>query len=143
MQYQRLGDRYQVRIESGEQLLETILPWLRAEGIGYAAISGLGALREVTLSYWNADTQYYETQQFAEQMEVVSMIGNVTLREDAPFLHLHVALGRRDLSVIGGHFNDAVIHPTLELWLRPEKEAVQRMLDESCGLFVMQLPKRP
>ena len=73
-------------------------------------------------------------------MEVVSLIGNVTIKEGAPFTHIHVTLGRRDLSIVGGHFNDAIVHPTLEIWLSSEAEPVHRALDEACGLFVMQLP---
>ena len=140
MQVQSFGDRYQVRLESGEQVQASLGPWLARQGIGFAAVSGLGAFRRITLSYWNADTREYETHQRDEQMEVVSLVGNVTLKDDAPFLHLHVALGRRDLSVIGGHFNDAEVHPTLELWLRPEEQPVRRVPDVESGLSLMDLP---
>ena len=140
MQFARFGDRYQIRLESGEHVQAALVPWLAGQGIGYAAVSGLGAVRHITLSYWNADTRQYETHERGEQMEVVSLVGNVTLKDDAPFLHLHVALGRRDLSLIGGHFNDAVVHPTLEIWLRPEAKAVRRMPDEASGLSLMDLP---
>ena len=140
MQFVRFAHRYQVRLDSGEHVQAALVPWLADEGIGYAAVSGLGAVRQVTLSYWNADSRQYETHERAEQMEVVSLVGNVTLKDDAPFLHLHVALGRRDLSLIGGHFNDAIAHPTLEIWLRPEAEAVRRAPDAASGLSLMDLP---
>ena len=139
MQFAQFGDRYQVRLESGEHVQAALVPWLAEQGIGYAAVSGLGAVRQITLSYWNADTRRYETHERAEQMEVVSLVGNVTLKDNAPFLHLHIALGRRDLSLIGGHFNDAIVHPTLEIWLRPEAEAVRRVPDEASGLSLMDL----
>ena len=142
MQFQRLGERVQVRFESGERVVQPLLEWLAREGIGYATITGLGAVSSATVSYWNAETKQYEPHELSEQMEVVSLIGNVTLREGQPFLHIHVTLGRRDLSIIGGHFNDASVHPNLELWLRPESEPVTRALDEACGLYVMQLPER-
>ncbi len=143
MYLKRFGDRFQVRLESGERVVESLVDWLKAEQIGYAAVSGLGGVRQATVSYWNAESKLYETHQLDEQMEVVSLVGNVTIREGSPFLHAHVGLGRRDLSMIGGHLNDAVVHPLLELWLQREAEAVHRALDESCGLFVMQLPEWP
>lgn len=141
MQFARFGDRYQVRLESGEEVQATLVSWLASQAIGYAAVSGLGAVREITLSYWNADTLQYETHAREEQMEVVSLVGNVTLKDDAPFLHLHVALGRRDLSLIGGHFNDAIAHPTLEIWLQPESEPVRRVPDMASGLSLIDLPR--
>lgn len=140
MQYQRQGDRVVIRFLSGETLSSTLLPWLSREDIGYATVTGLGAVRHARISYWNAESKEYETHELTEQMEVVSLVGNVSLRNKQPFLHAHVNLGRRDLSVIGGHLNDLTVHPTLELWLRPEKDAVERELDEASGLYVMHLP---
>ncbi len=82
-------------------------------------MTGLGAVSAATVSYLNMDTKSYEQHQLDEQMEVVSLVGNVTLREGRPFIHAHVGLGRRDLSMVGGHLNDLVIYPTFEVSLRP------------------------
>lgn len=142
MHFQRFGERVQIRFESGEHLAASLLAWLKAEGIGYATMTGLGAVSGATISYWNANTRQYEQHQLDEQMEVVSLVGNVTIKEGAPFTHIHVTLGRRDLSILGGHFNDATVHPNVEVWLRPESETVERTLDESSGLFLMHLPER-
>ena len=139
MRFQRFGDRYQLRFESGELVVDTLLAWLGTREIGYATMTGLGAVSGATVSYWNAHTQAYEQHQLEEQMEVVSLIGNASIKEYAPFTHIHVTLGRRDLSIIGGHLNDMVVHPNLEIWLRPENAIVQRTLDESCGLYRMDL----
>jgi predicted DNA-binding protein with PD1-like motif len=142
MRFQRFGERYQLRFESGESVVASLIPWLQTARIGYAAISGLGAVRSATVSYWNAQTEQYEPHDLNEQMEVVSLIGNVTLKEGAPFLHVHVTLGRSDLSIVGGHLNEAVVRPNLEVWLRPEDETVHRVIDPSCGLYLMDLPER-
>ena len=130
------------RFESGEQIAERLLTWLRAHEIGYATMTGLGAVSGATISYWNAASRAYEQHHLPEQMEVVSLVGNVTIKEGAPFTHIHVTLGRRDLSIVGGHFNDATVHPNVEIWLSPESGSVERKLDEASGLFVMDLPER-
>ncbi len=141
MQLKRFGDRLQLKLESGEKVTQSLTALLRGDDIGYAALVGLGSLRDVRLSYWNAVSQEYETHSFEEQLEVVSLVGNATRRDGEPALHLHVSLGRRDLSLIGGHFNDGVVHPTLELWLTREEGVVERRLDEACGLPLMALPE--
>lgn len=142
MHFQRFGERVQMRFESGERIAVPLIAWLKAEGIGYATMAGLGAVSSATVSYWNGETQEYEQHQLDDQMEVVSLIGNVSLKDGEPFTHIHVTLGCRDLSIVGGHFNDAVVHPNLELWLRPEVGAVERTLDAACGLYVMKLSER-
>lgn len=143
MQHRRMGDRIVVRFASGEQLVEPLVELLDAQAIGYAAINGIGAVSSATVSYWNAATKQYDQHRIEEQMEVVSLIGNMTLKDGQPFLHLHVALGRADLSVIGGHVNELNAHPALELWVSPEREQVVRELDPACGLFLMNLNLRP
>ena len=142
MYFRRFGDRYQVRLESDGPVREPLARLLTSEGIGYAVVSGIGALRSANVWFWNAETRDYEKHDIVEQMEVVSLAGTATMKDGAPFLHLHVALGRRDLSLIGGHFGDGVVNPNLEIWLQRESEPVDRVLDPACGLFVMDLPER-
>ncbi len=142
MRFQQFGDRFQLRIESGEELNATLKAFLVKNSITFAQMTGLGAVRSATVSYWNSTTQQYETHERNEQMEVISLIGNVSMREGEPFAHIHLGLGRHDLSMIGGHFNAAVAHPMLEIWLTPVDATVKRTLDESCGLFLMDLPER-
>ena len=141
MKYERHGERVQFRFMSGERLVAPLTAWLTDSHMGYATMTGLGAVSGATVSYWNAETRQYEQHELAEQMEVVSLIGNVTLKDDQPFLHIHVTLGRRDLSIIGGHLNDLSVHPNLEIWMRPEAIKVRRTLDEASGLYVMDLTR--
>lgn len=141
MLYQRFGDRYQVRIESGESVVESLTRLAEAEEMGYATLTGIGAVRRASLAYYNVDTREYETHDLEEQLEVVSLVGNVSLRDGNPFLHVHAALGRRDLTMVGGHLMDAVAHATLEVWMQREAANVHRFSDES-GLALLQLPSR-
>jgi predicted DNA-binding protein with PD1-like motif len=142
VQFQRFGDRFQLRFETGEPLVESMTPWLVAQDIEYASVTGLGAVQHATFSWFNWEQKAYETHAFDEQMELTSLVGNVTIRENAPFLHAHVSLGRRDLSLMGGHLNELIARPLLEVWLAVEGATVRRVLDESCGLYVMDLPER-
>ena len=142
MRFQRLRDgRCQLRFESGEAVAQALMTWLTNERIGYATMTGLGAVSSATVSYWNSNTREYEQHVLDEQMEVVSLTGNVTIKGGAPFTHIHVTLGRSDLSITGGHLNDLVVHPNLEVWVSPELDPVKRTLDERSGLYLMDLPE--
>ena len=141
MRYERFESRLQVRLESGEHANSTVLGLLSQEGIGYATLTGLGAVRWLKLAYWNALTRAYEEHELEEQLEVVSLVGNVSLRDDQPFLHWHVSLGRHDLSMLGGHFLDAIAHPNLEVWIQHEAGAVHRRVEPASGLALMDLPE--
>ena len=141
MRFRRFEDRYQLRFDSGEGLADKLLRWLARHRIGYATLTGLGAVSRATVAYWNAETRQYEHHVLDEQLEVVSLIGNVTIKDGAPFTHIHVTLGGPDLSIRGGHFIDATVHPNLEIWIRPESAGLERTLDEGSGLYLMDLPE--
>ena len=140
MRFRRFGDRYIVRLESGESTIDTLTDFLRAERVEFANLSAAGAVGWVRLGYWNAETRAYEYRELDEQLEVVSFQGNGSLKDGEPFLHLHGVFGRRDFSVVAGHINEARVHPTLEVWLRTEDVPVQRAPDPGTGLDLLDLP---
>jgi predicted DNA-binding protein with PD1-like motif len=141
MRYQRFKNRIVVRGFSGDHAADAVTDVLRREKVGYASLNGIGAVRWVRLAYWNATTREYVPHEIEEQLEIVSLIGNVTLRDGEPFLHWHIALGRHDLSLLGGHLLDAIVHPNMEIWLRVESSAVARRVEADSGLALMDLPE--
>lgn len=144
MNFQRFDHRYQLRFLPGEKAMATLLEFCGREGIGYAALSGLGAVSGVDLAYFNDQTLEYETHEIAEQLEVIGLTGNVTIKDGAPFAHVHATFGARDLSVRGGHIMEMTVKPNLEIWLTrvAAGEAVHRLPDEDSGLYLMSLPER-
>jgi predicted DNA-binding protein with PD1-like motif len=143
MRFQRFGDRYIVRLESGEAVFETLVAFLQAQDVEFSNVSAAGAVRAVTLGHWNAATKEYEYRDVEEQLEVVSFQGNSSLKDGKPFLHVHGVFGRRDFTVYGGHVKEATVHPTLEAWLRTEDVPVRRAHDEASGLDLLDLPGQP
>jgi uncharacterized protein len=139
MQYQKVGDAYILRLLSGERAIAAITEFLTDKGAGFASLSGIGAVRSVELAYWNASTEEYEHNAVSEQMEVVSLSGNCSIRDGKPFLHVHGVFGRRDFTTLGGHITEAEVHPTLEVWLRPDPTRILRSEDPSSGLFLLDL----
>ncbi len=142
MQFKRFDHRYQLRFMNGEKAVATLLEFCRAEGIGYAALSGLGAVSSVDLAYFNDETRQYETHAIAEQLEVIGLTGNVTMKDGAPFAHVHATFGDKNLAVRGGHVMEMTVKPNLEIWLTRGTEEIVRLPDEESGLYLMSLPER-
>ena len=139
MRFQEFGDRYAVRLDSGEPVFESLTRFLDARGLGFANVSAAGAVKSVKLGYWNAQSKQYQLRDFEEQLEVVSFQGTASLKDGQPFLHVHGVFGRPDYSVIGGHVKEAVVHPTFEVWLRTEDISVPREHDAATGLDLLAL----
>ena len=74
-----------------------------------------------------------------EQVEVLSLVGDVALEGDAPKIHAHVVVGKRDGSAHGGHLLDAHVRPTLEVMLIESPAHLQRLFDPASGLALIEI----
>ena len=99
-----------------------------------ARVEAIGTLRKAKIAYYNRKTKKYEEHVYDENMEVTSMLGNITIMQKKPFLHLHANLGRKDMSVVGGHVVSAVVHPFLEVVITPTSNVASRRYYETLNL---------
>ncbi len=91
-----------VSLEPGEDLLEGLNQAVAELGIQVATLQVIGGLEEAKVGYFDRDIkQYLEIR--TGHVEIASGLGNVSLRDAEPFIHLHLALSGRDGSTIGGH----------------------------------------
>lgn len=125
------------KLGPGDSLTEELLKIARKERIKTARLEAIGGVRKLKLAYFNHEAKKYEEHSFSEFMEVTSLLGNVTLKDGEPFLHMHATFGRRDLSVLGGHVISAEVFPLLEVVVTPTKNKAKRKFDEETGLNVI------
>jgi predicted DNA-binding protein with PD1-like motif len=74
-----------------------------------------------------------------EQVEVLSLIGDVALKDGEPKVHAHVVVGRSDGSTRGGHLIEAHVRPTLEVILTEAPEHLRKEVDKATGLALIRL----
>ena len=74
-----------------------------------------------------------------EQVELLSLIGDIALRDGEPQVHAHVVLERSDGIAHGGHLLEARVRPTCELILTESPSHLQKKLDPKSGIALIQL----
>jgi predicted DNA-binding protein with PD1-like motif len=74
-----------------------------------------------------------------EQVEVLSLVGDIALDGDEPKVHAHAVLGRRDGSTVGGHLLEAHVRPTLEVVLVESPAYLRRLHDAASGIALIRL----
>jgi len=79
--------------------------------------TAIGAFREVLLGWFNPEARKYEEIPVPEQVEVLTLTGDICAAEKGPSVHAHAVLGRRDGSAAGGHLLVGRVRPTLEMVL--------------------------
>ncbi len=73
-------------------------------------------------------------------MEVVSLIGDIAVdKSNQPKLHAHVAVAKRDGSMMGGHLMDARVRPTLEVMLEESPAVLRRQMDPESGIALIRV----
>jgi predicted DNA-binding protein with PD1-like motif len=92
----------------------------------------------VELAYFDIESKQYEKIPVHEQVEVLSLLGDVTLSESKPKVHLHAVLGRRDGSTRGGHLIKGLVRPTLEVVLTESPVHLRRKFDPEVGLALIE-----
>jgi predicted DNA-binding protein with PD1-like motif len=68
------------------------------------------------------------------------MVGNVTLLESVPLLHIHTTISDDENDTYGGHLKSAVVAVTLEVHLVAFAAALERTLDAEIGLPLIHCP---
>lgn len=146
MQSRLLNDTHGIRtfvlvFDTGDEVLTGLRACAREHRLTSASFTGIGAFRTVTLGYFDLAQQDYLRIPLDEQVEVLSLTGNVALAEPEgePKVHAHVVVGRRDGTAHGGHLLEAHVRPTLELVLTDAEPHLRRTVDPATGLALIDL----
>lgn len=125
--------------DHGDEVMANLLKFVRAERVGCARFTAIGAFSGATLGYYEWVQKEYVKNVVNEQVEVLSLLGDVALKDDEPVVHAHVVLGRSDASTFGGHLLEAHVRPTLELILVESPEHLTKVHDPESGLALIRL----
>ncbi len=111
--YRKQG-RTVIRFDLGEKFPETLSEWCKKEEVESAAIvAGIGMLEDIEIGRY--DGREYAKELILPSSEILSLQGNVSMKEGEPFVHLHVSLANEDLNARGGHLFSGSVSMTIEL----------------------------
>jgi predicted DNA-binding protein with PD1-like motif len=128
---------YVLVFETDDEAMGGLLDFAQKNRLSAAHFTAIGAFREVLVQYFDWETKKYQDIPLQEQMEVLALTGDVSLKEGKPKVHAHVVLGRRDGTTRGGHLKEAYVRPTLEVMLTEMPAHLQRSYDPESGLALI------
>ena len=130
---------YALIFESGDEVMAALTAFARERELGGAHFTAIGAFSEVTLGYFDRTRKEYTKIPVREQVEVLSLVGDVAREKGAPKIHAHVVIGKADGTAHGGHLLEARVWPTLELILTESPRELTRVSDRESGLALIDL----
>ena len=125
---------YLLVFHTGQEVMKGLLAFARKHKLVAGHLTGIGAVSDAVIGYFDPQTKTYLRHHEKGQAEVLSLTGNLALYENQPFFHVHVALGERDGSARGGHLFEMTVRPTVELVLTTYPRPVRRKIDPETGL---------
>jgi uncharacterized protein len=125
-------------LDKGDEVVGCIESFARKKGIAAAQLTGIGAFSDTVLGFFDWETKGYQRIPVKEQVEVVSLLGDIALGPDGnPTLHPHVVVSRADGIAMGGHLLEAHVRPTLEVVLTESPKHLRKRKDSESGLALI------
>jgi len=123
---------------TGDELADGLLRFAREQRLSAASFKAIGALSSVRLGWLSWERKRYEPSvTLDEQMELVSLIGDVALQDGAPVVHAHVVIAKQDGTAHGGHLLQAHVRPTCEVVLTASPAHLQKVIDPESGIALI------
>lgn len=135
---QSIESMWLIVLDTGDEVVASVTDFAREHHILGASLRGIGAFSEVRLGFFDWDSKEYRTSvDLTEQVELVSMIGDIAEKDGAPQLHVHAAVATRTGQVYGGHLQSARVRPTCELILTATPEPFRKRFDAESGIALI------
>ncbi|HKS90273.1 MAG TPA: PPC domain-containing DNA-binding protein [Stellaceae bacterium] len=130
-----------VVLDSGDEAVAALGKFAREHRIEAAALSAIGAFERAVVGYFDWSRKDYKRIPVDEQVEVLSLLGDVAISEGEPALHIHAVLGRSDGSVVGGHLLEGHVRPTLEVVFVEPPAHLRKRKDPETGLALISIER--
>ena len=133
------GERsFALIFETGDEPVSLLERLARENNVTAARFTAIGAFREVVVGYFDWEKKEYLRIPIREQVEVLSLVGNVALAPDgSPRVHAHVVVGKADGTAHGGHLIEGHVLPRLEVMVMVSRRHRQRRIDPETRLALL------
>lgn len=133
------GATFVLIFDKGDEFVAGLTGFARTHALSGSHFTAIGAFQDVVLGYFDRDRKDYARIPLREQVEVLSLIGNIALDGGEPKIHAHVVVGRADGTAHGGHVLEAHVWPTLEVVVVESPTHLRRTTDAATGLALIRV----
>ena len=136
MEYRKDNNKIYLSIDKDEYINASLLKVCQENDVKFAWFSGIGAIFDPEVGYFNIDVKDYKKKIFSGDFELISLVGNMTYKEGEPFIHTHITFSDENFNTFGGHLFDCKISAAGEFVITTGDEKIFRSYNEDIGLFL-------
>ena len=136
MNYKINNNKIFISLQTGDEIIESITKIFKEEKFYSGMINGIGAINQVELGFYNLESKKYKKEFFKDDYELTSLMGNIALKDEQPFVHIHINMSDDNFGVLGGHLFSAVTAASAEVIILLDDQSIKRQLDQNVGLYL-------
>ena len=126
--------QYAIILSKDDEVMSGLIEFAKQNKVTSASFTAIGAFSHATVAWFDDSKKEFKLVPINEQVELVSMIGDIALVNDRPAVHTHVSVASSNGTVRGGHVINAYVFPTLELFMTVYPTPLHKQKDEATGL---------
>ncbi|KQC15431.1 MAG: hypothetical protein APR56_01060 [Methanosaeta sp. SDB] len=105
----RSGGCFLCSLDHDSEIVASITDLAERLGVEAGAVAAIGALKRAEIGYYDQENHEYRSIEIDRPMEIASLIGNLSIRDEKPFLHAHATLADSEGKLLGGHLTSGTI----------------------------------
>ena len=125
----------------GDEVMMLLRQFAEDQKLDAAHFTAMGAFERLTVQWFDWSKKDYRSIPIEEQVEVLTLAGDVALKDGKPSVHVHLCVAKSDGTAHGGHLKEAIVRPTLELILTETPAHLQKSFDAESHLALIDLSK--
>jgi hypothetical protein len=91
------------RLAKGDDLLLALEKFCQQHNIKLGEVRALGAVTGARVGFYNQAERKYYFLEFDQPLEILALVGNISLKDGKPMVHAHVTLADAAGRAFGGH----------------------------------------
>ncbi len=125
--------------DKGDEVVGVLKNFATEQRLLASHFTAIGALSDAVVGFFQPAKKDYHRIAMREQVEVLSLVGDITTENDVFKIHAHIVVGKSDGTAHGGHLIEAHVFPTLELILAESPKFLKRKFDPQSGLALIDI----
>jgi predicted DNA-binding protein with PD1-like motif len=125
---------YSIIFYKDDEVLSGLTDFAIAHKISDAHFTAIGAVSGATLAWLDIPKKMYRRIAVTQQVEVVSLTGDIAVFNGVPIVHMHTVLCKPDGSTVAGHVFELVTNPTVEVFMTVNKTPLEKKADDLSGM---------
>jgi uncharacterized protein len=134
---------YAVIFRPGDEPYAGLTQFATEHRIHSAHFTAIGGFSDARLAWFDLDKKMFRVIPIDQQVEVVSLTGDIGLLDGKPQVHMHCVVAYPDGTTRGGHILGAHVSPLLEVFVTADPVKLVKKRDPDRGLTLMEPNAQP